>query len=67
MTAERQAGIIYNETFDGDGVLIYRKVCMFGCEGIVSKRFGSPYESGQSQHWLKVKSSDAPAVRREGD
>jgi hypothetical protein len=26
-----------------------------GCEGIVSKRLGSPYRSGRSAHWVKVK------------
>jgi bifunctional non-homologous end joining protein LigD len=60
-------GIIYNETFDGDGVVIYRHVCKLGCEGIVSKRLGSPYQSGRSQHWFKIKNPDAPAVRREAE
>jgi ATP-dependent DNA ligase len=26
-----------------------------GCKGIVSKRPGSPYRSGRSPHWVKVK------------
>ena len=60
-------GIIYNETFDGDGAVIYEQVCKLGCEGIVSKRLGSPYQSGRSQHWFKVKNPDAPAVRREAE
>jgi len=60
-------GIIYNETFDGDGVVIYRHVCKLDCEGIVSKRLGSPYHSGRSQHWFKIKNPDAPAVRREAE
>ena len=60
-------GIIYNETFDGDGVVIYRHVCKLGCEGIVSKRLGSPYQSGRSQHWFKVKNPEAPAVGREAE
>ena len=38
-----------------------------GCEGIVSKRLGSPYRSGRSPHWLKVKNPKAPAVRREAE
>ncbi len=33
-------------------------------EGIVSKRIGSPYRSGRTDLWRKVKNSDAPAVRR---
>src|SRR5262249_26293409 len=34
-------------------------------EGIVSKRKNSPYRSGRSPDWLKMKNSDAPAVKRE--
>jgi ATP-dependent DNA ligase len=51
----------------GDGAVIYKHVCEFGCEGIVSKRVGSPYRSGRSGYWLKIKNPMAPAVRREAD
>ena len=34
-------------------------------EGIVSKRKGSPYRSGRSPGWLKMKNPAAPAVKRE--
>jgi bifunctional non-homologous end joining protein LigD len=61
------AGIIYNETFDGDGIVIYRQACKLGCEGIVSKRLGSPYQSGRSSHWFKIKNPESPAVRREAE
>src|ERR1700757_3377730 len=44
--------------------VIYKHACALGCEGIVSKRLGSPYRAGRSPHWLKVKNPDAPAVRR---
>jgi ATP-dependent DNA ligase len=42
---------------------------MLGCEGIVSKRRGSPYRSGprKSTDWIKVKNPAAPAVRREAE
>jgi len=33
----------------------YRDACTFGCEGIASKRLGSPYRAGRSPHWIKVK------------
>jgi bifunctional non-homologous end joining protein LigD len=56
-----------NEHYEGDGAVIYKYVCEFGCEGIVSKRLGSPYRSGRSDHWLKIKNLMAPAVRREVD
>jgi ATP-dependent DNA ligase len=36
-----------------------------GCEGIVSKRLGSPNRSGRSRDGLKFKNPAAPAVRRE--
>jgi hypothetical protein len=38
-----------------------------GLEGIVSKRKGSPYRSGRSPDWLKMKNPDAPAVKREAE
>jgi hypothetical protein len=36
-------------------------------ERIVSKRKGSPYRSGRSPDWLKMKNPDAPAVKREAE
>jgi ATP-dependent DNA ligase len=36
-------------------------------EGIVSKRKGSPYRSGRSPDWLKMKNPDAAAVKREAE
>jgi bifunctional non-homologous end joining protein LigD len=57
-------GIALNEQFKGDGAMIYKHACALGCEGIVSKRLGSPYRAGRSAHWLKIKNPDAPAVRR---
>jgi bifunctional non-homologous end joining protein LigD len=41
-------GIALNELFVGDGDIVYRQACKLGCEGIVSKRIGSPYRSGRS-------------------
>jgi bifunctional non-homologous end joining protein LigD len=37
-----QTGITLNEHYEGEGAVIYRHVCEFGCEGIVSKRVDSP-------------------------
>jgi ATP-dependent DNA ligase len=37
--------------------------CKMGLEGIVSKRLGSRYRSGRSKDWLKMKNSNAPAVK----
>jgi bifunctional non-homologous end joining protein LigD len=44
-----------NEYFEGDGAIIYQHACVLGCEGIVSKRLGTPYQAGRSAHWLKTK------------
>jgi bifunctional non-homologous end joining protein LigD len=59
--------IVLNEHFEEDGAAVYRAACQLGCEGIVSKRLGSPYRSGRSKHWVKVKNPAAPAVKREAE
>jgi bifunctional non-homologous end joining protein LigD len=59
-----QPGIVVNEYFEGDGAIIYKRACALGCEGIVSKRLGTPYRAGRSAYWLKIKNPTAPAVRR---
>jgi ATP-dependent DNA ligase len=48
-----------------DGAVVFRHACVLGCEGIVSKRLGSPYRSGKCKDWLKFKNPAAPAVKRE--
>jgi bifunctional non-homologous end joining protein LigD len=60
---ERKA-IVFNVHYDCDGATIFKHACALGCEGIVSKRLGSPYCSGRSPHWVKVKNPKAPAVTR---
>ena len=60
-------GLVFNQHYDGDGAIIFKQACSLGCEGIVSKRLGSPYRSGRSEHWLKVKNPAAPAVKREAE
>jgi bifunctional non-homologous end joining protein LigD len=60
-------GIVLNEVFEGDGDVLFAHACKLGCEGIVSKRLGSPYRSGRSPHWVKVKNPKAPAVKREAE
>jgi len=58
-------GIAFNAHFDCEGATIFKHACMLGFEGIVSKRLGSHYRSGRVDHWLKIKNSKSPAVRRE--
>ena len=60
-------GIAYNRTFDVEGSIVFHHACKLGCEGIVSKRLGSPYRSGRSADWIKVKNPKAPAVKREAE
>ena len=62
-----QPGLAVSEHFVGDGEVVYRQACKFGCEGIVSKRLGSSCHSGRSRQWIKVKNPMAPAVRREAE
>ena len=60
-------GIAFNRHFEVDGMTVYRQACALGCEGIVSKRLGSPYRSGRSDCWVKIKNTAAPAVTREAE
>jgi ATP-dependent DNA ligase len=60
-------GIVLDKHYDGDGDIVFKYACKLGCEGIVSKLLGSPYRSGRSPHWVKVKNPKAPAVKREAE
>src|SRR5512133_3121923 len=63
--AKSGPGIRFNEHMEGDGETVFHHACKLGLEGIVSKRKDSPYRSGRSPDWLKMKNADAPAVKRE--
>jgi bifunctional non-homologous end joining protein LigD len=60
-------GIVLNAVFHEPGPIVFEYACKLGCEGIVSKRRGSRYIAGRTEHWLKVKNPAAPAVRREAE
>jgi hypothetical protein len=62
-----EVGLQLNEHFHEAGDVIFRHACKLGCEGIVSKRLGSPCRSGRSRDWLKMKNPEAPAVKREAE
>jgi bifunctional non-homologous end joining protein LigD len=62
-----KAGLLLNEHISELGDVVFRHACKLGLEGIVSKRLGSRYRSGRSQHWIKSKNPDAPAVKREAE
>ena len=61
------AGIAFNRHFETAGESVYRHACALGCEGIVSKRLGSPYRFGRSNDWIKIKNPASPAVKREAE
>jgi bifunctional non-homologous end joining protein LigD len=63
----KHAGIVFSAHFIADGAIVYRQACAPGCEGVVSKRLGSPYRSGRADCWIKVKNPAAPAVTREAE
>jgi bifunctional non-homologous end joining protein LigD len=55
--AKAGQGIQFNEHMEGDGETVFRHACKLGLEGIVSKRKDSPYRSGRSPDWLKMKNT----------
>ncbi len=60
-------GIVFNSHYIVEGATVFQNACKLGCEGIVSKRLGSPYRSGRVNHWIKVKNPKAPAIKREAE
>ena len=50
-----------------DSEIVFRHACKLGLEGIVSKRKDSPYRSGRSPDWLKMKNPACAAVKREAE
>jgi ATP-dependent DNA ligase len=64
---KQQPGIVFNQHYKARGKIVFRLACQLGCEGIVSKRVVSPYRSGRSKYWLKVKNPKAPAAKRKAE
>jgi len=67
MLAKASLGLRFNEHIEDDGPTVFAHACKMGLEGIVSKRKDSPYRSGRSPDWLKMKNLAAPAVKREAE
>ena len=66
--AKARVGIRFNEHLEfDDGEAVFNHACRMGLEGIVSKRKDSPYRSGRSPDWLKMKNPACEAVRREAE
>jgi bifunctional non-homologous end joining protein LigD len=47
--------LVYVEGLSGNGQEIYKEGCRLGLEGIVAKRRGAPYRSGEQESWIKAK------------
>lgn len=47
--------VIFSTHVPGNGVKLFEKARRQGLEGIVAKRRDSPYRSGRSRDWLKIK------------
>ena len=63
--AKAASVIRFNEHLESDdGETVFRHACKLG-QGIVSKRKDSPYPSGRSPDWLKMKNPACEEVRRE--
>jgi bifunctional non-homologous end joining protein LigD len=45
----------YSEHFEKNGEALYEQVVNLGLEGIVAKKADSPYRSGRSPDWLKIR------------
>ena len=57
--------LLFSEVVKGDkGAVLFRHACERNFEGIVSKRKGSPYISGPTTSWRKVK---CPDYKRAGE
>jgi ATP-dependent DNA ligase len=65
MLAKAGLGLRFNEHIEGDGPTVFAHACKMGLEGVVSKRKDSPYRSGRSPDWLKMKNPACAAVTRE--
>ena len=45
----------YSEHFEKNGEALYEQVVKLGLEGIMAKKMDSPYRSGRSSDWLKIR------------
>lgn len=52
-----------NEHYEGDGEVVFRHACKLGCEGIVSKRRGSPYAVSPGRIQIEPKPTDCDFMR----
>src|SRR6267142_6961564 len=51
----RTGPLRYSEHFERNGEALYEQVVKLGLEGIMAKKADSPYRSGRSGDWLKIR------------
>jgi hypothetical protein len=61
------SGIALNQHYDADGAAVFKSACALGCEGIVSKRLGSPYRCPFRKSYPRVSMMQPRQNRRRGD
>lgn len=65
--AERPSRLRYTDHIDGNGPLFLEEACRHGLGGVVSKRAGAPYASGEAGDWLEVRCPPRGGPRRGRD
>jgi bifunctional non-homologous end joining protein LigD len=55
LVADAADGMLFSEAIQAEGALVFAEACKMGLEGIVSKRAGSLYRSGNGPQWKKCK------------
>jgi bifunctional non-homologous end joining protein LigD len=55
---KRDGRVRLSEDFTEPGSAVLKHACQLGLEGIISKQRDSPYRSGRTGDWLKIKCSD---------
>ncbi|HKP25040.1 MAG TPA: DNA ligase D [Dongiaceae bacterium] len=50
--------IRYSDHIEGEGDAVFRAAGRLGLEGIVSKRISTPYQSGRTNNWVKIKATE---------
>lgn len=51
----RSIAIRYSDHVEGQGEAMYQTACRHELEGVISKLAASPYRSGRSRDWVKIK------------
>jgi bifunctional non-homologous end joining protein LigD len=58
---------VRHEYVEADGPIVFGHAYALGVEGIVSRRKDSPYRSGRTADWIKVKNPASPAAKRDAE